>query len=102
MSLCSFCNNLLDKITDVDKLIFKCGACGAEFKASDDDTLLYHKETNISFEIHKSGKTIFNYPSNPKEFKECPECKAEIVGWELDYKKAKNYGCNCGHSWFEN
>lgn len=98
--LCAECNNLLTKVTDQGKLRYLCETCGTEFAASGRDTLI-HQEDNKSYSLSKDGKIIWNYPANPKTYKDCGKCKAKIVAWERDRDMNIIYGCACGNSWKE-
>lgn len=96
--LCQKCNNLLDKTTQSGKLKFLCPTCGTEYKATGVDTMIY-SEDQRTYDIKKSGKTIWFYPANQKVRLQCPSCKSPLVAWEQDSKQVKIYGCACGYSW---
>jgi DNA-directed RNA polymerase subunit M/transcription elongation factor TFIIS len=98
--LCASCNNLLEKVTDMGKLMYFCQSCGTEFAAQGRDTLI-SSEDNKSYSLSKDGKTIWHYPANPKCFRDCSKCKSKIVAWENDKDMNKIYGCACGYSWKE-
>lgn len=95
---CSKCDNLLHKITTDGTLKLGCLSCGSEFPVSPKDTLLI-SENDKPYETKKSGKVIFNYPSNQLSIDPCPKCKVKLTAWELDQQMNKIYGCNCGYSW---
>lgn len=98
MSLCKKCDNLLTKDTTGGKLKYICPSCGTEFPSTGYDTLIY-ESNNKTFDVKKSGKTIYHYPANQKIMTPCPKCDDEIVAWELDHLQQKIYGCKCGYSW---
>ena len=100
--LCVQCNNVLQKITDSNRLRYLCTNCGSEYKASSSDTMIYSEDKKI-YSQEKNGRSIYFYPSNQKIFKSCrsDKCKAKIVAWEIDREMNKIYGCECGYSWKE-
>lgn len=100
--LCPNCQNMLQKITDTNKLKFLCESCGTEYKATGVDTLIYNEDQQ-RYSLTKNGRTIWHYPANPKVMKSCqaPRCDQKIVAWENDSQLNKIYGCQCGYSWKE-
>lgn len=96
------CNNLLSKNTSGNQLKFKCNSCGSEFPSTDRDSLIF-EESNRTFIMYKSGKSIYNYPANPKVFKDCISCKYAMVAYEVNLTTMKKtYGCGtCNTSWQE-
>jgi DNA-directed RNA polymerase subunit M/transcription elongation factor TFIIS len=100
--LCPHCNNILQKITDSNRLKYLCISCGSEYKASGMDTLIY-SEDKKTYSLAKDGRSIWFYPANQKVFKACQsaKCKSKIVAWEQDIEMNKIYGCECGYSWKE-
>jgi DNA-directed RNA polymerase subunit M/transcription elongation factor TFIIS len=101
--LCPNCHNILQKITESNKLKFLCASCGSEFKATGSDTLIFSEETQL-YSLSKDGRVIWSYPANQKVFKKCESksCSKKIVAWESDNEMNKIYGCQCGYSWKEN
>lgn len=100
--LCPRCNNILQKITDANKLKFLCPTCGSDYKATGVDTLIIANDKKM-YSLAKDGRVIWFYPANQKVFKHCQAkgCKHNIVAWEEDGEMNKIYGCQCGYTWKE-
>lgn len=97
--LCSNCNNLLEKRTSNNGVKFHCASCGSVFDADIEATLIYNTDKEIKYNLTKTGKSIFAYPSNPKVQMKCPKCPAQILGYEVDNQMRKTYGCgDCNHT----
>ena len=98
MLFCKQCHNLMVKNTSQGKLLFECPTCNNIEQATPSDTLIHYEDKGV-YQLRKSGKTIYHYPSNPKIELPCPKCKAGLVGWERDLQLNKIYGCKCGYTW---
>jgi DNA-directed RNA polymerase subunit M/transcription elongation factor TFIIS len=103
MIFCPTCDNLTKLHFETHKLYYQCGACKEQYELNDEDTLV---EENAKIHVipDKSGKSIFNYPSNPKLYKTCinKKCKQTILAYELYDKVKKIYGCGgCNQAWID-
>ncbi len=100
--LCPTCQNMLQKMTDSNKLRYSCWSCGSEFEATGIDTLIYVDEKK-KYSLTKDGRTIWHYPANQRVHKRCEsptKCNETIVAWENDDTDMNIiYGCRCGYSW---
>lgn len=90
------CNNLLKKIECNGKLMVVCLACGFSEEIGQNHSMIYHSDDK-KIVLPINGSTIYNYESNPKIFKTCPQCFSAIVS----HKKYTKFGCRCGYAWIE-
>jgi DNA-directed RNA polymerase subunit RPC12/RpoP len=101
---CPYCTNLFIKITTADTFVYKCVQCQQTFVPSDNNTLQYEdvKGANLAIFgtlLHTAKKD----PCNPKVYKDCKDCKNDIVtqiriGQDM---KLINTCTNCGKQWFD-
>ena len=101
MRFCDVCENRLDDVTTVTDLYYECTKCKKRFTPSESDTLRYvqvfnKNESNIKYDTLLKNAAFDN--TNPKEFKECPECKKQIVSYVVIGESMKYvYVCECGN-----
>lgn len=101
MRFCDVCESRLDDITTVTDLYYQCTKCKKRFPATDLDTIKFRqvfdkKESMIKYDILLRNAAFDNV--NPREFKECPVCKKQIVNYVIIGNNMKYvYTCTCGH-----
>jgi DNA-directed RNA polymerase subunit M/transcription elongation factor TFIIS len=101
MRFCDVCESRLEDITTITELYYQCTKCVKRFPPSASDTLRYRqvfnkKESMIKYEVMLKNAAFDNV--NPKEFKECPECKKKIVSYAVIGDSMRYvYVCTCGN-----
>jgi DNA-directed RNA polymerase subunit M/transcription elongation factor TFIIS len=99
MRFCDVCQHILVDITNDTELYYECTVCKKKSEYVPSDTLRLVQEFGKEKGHVKSFilNAVFDN-ANPKEFKECPECKNQItthviVGTDMKYI----YLCECGN-----
>ena len=101
MRFCDVCGGRLDDITTTTELYYQCASCKKKFTSSDEDTLRFRqvyqkKESEVKYASLLKNAAFDNV--NPREFKECPECKKQIVSYVVIGENMRYiYICTCGH-----
>lgn len=101
MRFCDVCESRLDDVTTVTDLYYQCTKCRKRFQSSDSDTLRFRHVFNKKESTIKYGSMLKNAAfdnTNPREYKECPKCKKQIVSYVVIGENMKYvYVCTCGH-----
>jgi DNA-directed RNA polymerase subunit M/transcription elongation factor TFIIS len=101
MRFCDVCESRLDDVTTVTELYYQCTKCKKRFIPTDSDTMRFRqvfnkKESMIKYDILLQNAAFDN--ANPKEFKECPACKKQIVSYVVIGESMKYiHVCTCGN-----
>lgn len=101
MRFCDVCESRLDDVTTVTELYYQCTKCKKRFPPTESDTMRFRqvfnkKESMIKYDILLQNAAFDN--ANPKEFKECPACKKQIVSYVVIGESMKYiYTCTCGN-----
>lgn len=100
MRFCDICESRLDDVTTITEMFYQCTKCKKRFPTMDTDTMRFQQvfnkqESMIKYDIMLKNSAFDNI--NPKEFKECPECKKQIVSYVVIGDSMQYvYTCTCG------
>ena len=100
MRFCDVCESRLDDVTTAVELYYQCTKCKKTFSACDDDSLRFSqsfgkKESSVLHNALLKNAAFDN--ANPRVFKECPQCKKQIVSYVVVGQEMKYiYTCTCG------
>lgn len=101
MRFCDVCESRLGNIITATELYYECTKCKKRFPPTDSDSLRFRqvfnkKESTVKYDIMLENAAFDG--TNPKEFKECPKCKKQIVSYVVIGDNMKYiYTCTCGH-----
>ena len=101
MRFCTVCEGRLDYATTATELFYQCTRCNKKYHPTAEDTLrvsqvFNNKESVVQHDTFLRG-AAFDVV-NPREYKQCPSCKKEIVSYVVVGNDMKYvYVCTCGN-----
>lgn len=101
MRFCQVCESRLEDVTTATELYYQCTKCKKRFPPTAEDTLRFsqsfnRKESTMQYDMLLKSAAFDNV--NPKEYKECPNCKRQIVSYVVLGQNMKFvYTCVCGN-----
>jgi DNA-directed RNA polymerase subunit M/transcription elongation factor TFIIS len=100
MRFCDICESRLEDVTTATELYYQCTKCNKKNPPTDYDTMRFRQvfnknESMVKYDIMLQNAAFDN--ANPKIYKECPECKRQIVSYVVIGDTLKYvYVCVCG------
>ena len=102
-NFCEKCLNRLDLKIDSELLYFRCYSCNINYKANNDDSLIYEEVKGDPLsKFNNVLNKLSEDPLNPKVRVKCPSCGYNIARQVRigDDMKLVNGCIKCKHQWF--
>lgn len=101
MRFCNECKHALNDKTNNKEFYYECSVCNTRYKSSPEDSLRFFQEFKKKSKMGGKGaftRTAAYDVTNPKVYKKCPSCKANIVTSIISGDNMTfTYLCKCGN-----